>query len=78
MKKIIALVLAVLMVAVCFTSCGKKNSDFVATDAADLIKEDFGIAVKKGNKELLDSIDIVLKRLMDEGKIDEYVIKHSK
>lgn len=43
-----------------------------------LFSDSYGIAVKKGNKELLDSIDIVLKILMDEGKIDEYVIKHSK
>ena len=52
MKKILALTLAVLMLlttVVAFASCGKKNDDFVATDAADLIKEDFGIGVKKNN-----------------------------
>ena len=73
MKKIIALVLAVLMVAVCFTSCGKKNSDFVATDAADLIKEDFGIAVKKGNTALLEAVNKVVDEWVENGTMTKYV-----
>lgn len=43
-----------------------------------LFSDSYGFAVKKGNKELLNSINIVLNKLMNEGKIDEYVIKHSK
>ena len=31
----------------------------------------------KGNKDLLDSINKTLQRLIDEGKIDEYVVNHS-
>ena len=42
-----------------------------------LFSDSYGIAVKKGNKELLDGINTVLERLMSEGKIDEYVINHS-
>ena len=34
-------------------------------------------AVKKGNKELLDQINIVLERLISEGKIQEYTVKFS-
>ena len=34
--------------------------------------------VKKGNTELLNDINSVLKDLMTQGKIDEFIIKHSK
>lgn len=53
-----------------------ENDDLKILDGY-LFSDSYGIAVKKGNKELLDSINIVLQRLMNEGKIDEYVIKHS-
>ena len=33
--------------------------------------------VKKGNTELLNAINEVLKKLVEEGKIEEFVIKHS-
>lgn len=39
--------------------------------------ESYAIAVQKGNTELLEVINTVLQRLMDEGKIQEYVINHS-
>ncbi len=42
-----------------------------------LFQDKYGMAVKKGNLELLDSINIVLEKLINEGKINEYVIKHS-
>ena len=47
MKKIVSFVLVVLMIATCFTfaACGDDDK-FVAVDASDLLKEDFGIAVK--------------------------------
>ena len=33
--------------------------------------------VKKGNDELLGTINKVLERLKTEGKIEEYIIKHT-
>jgi len=42
-----------------------------------LFSDSYGIAVKKGNSELLDKINVVLEKLMDEGKIEDYVINHS-
>ncbi|MDD4476500.1 MAG: transporter substrate-binding domain-containing protein, partial [Eubacteriales bacterium] len=33
----------------------------------------YGIAVKKGNTELLEKINKALKELKDEGKIDELI-----
>jgi len=43
-----------------------------------LFEDAYGIIVDKGNKELLDIINRVIKRLRDEGKIDEFIIHHSK
>ena len=43
-----------------------------------VFEDSYGIAVKKGNTELLNKINEVLTRLINEGKIDEYVIKYSK
>ncbi|MDD6263885.1 MAG: ABC transporter substrate-binding protein [bacterium] len=43
-----------------------------------LFKDSYGMAVKKGNTELLDTINTVLQRLIDEGKIEEYIIEYSK
>lgn len=43
-----------------------------------LFKDSYGMAVKKGNTELLDTMNTVLQRLIDEGKIEEYIIKYSK
>ena len=43
-----------------------------------LFKDSYGMAVKKGNTELLDAMNTVLQRLIDEGKIEEYIIEYSK
>lgn len=43
----------------------------------DLTNENYGMVVKKGNDELLEKVNKVLQRLIDEGKIDSYIINHS-
>lgn len=40
-----------------------------------VFEDSYGIAVKKGNTELLEAVNTVLKRLMNEGKINEYVLE---
>ena len=42
-----------------------------------LFTDKYDIAVKKGNTKLLNKINSTLERLMKEGKIEEYIIKHS-
>lgn len=54
----------------------KKNSELKILDGI-LFQDKYGMAVKKGNKELLDKINEVLERLINEGKIEEYIIKFS-
>ena len=43
-----------------------------------IFEDSYGIAVKKGNNELLSEINSVLTRLINENKIESYVIKHTK
>lgn len=43
-----------------------------------IFEDSYGIAVKKGNKELLSTINNVLNKLMSKNKIDEYIVKYSK
>lgn len=43
----------------------------------ELTKDSYGMVVKKGNQELLDAIDQVLQRLVDDGSIDSYIIHHT-
>jgi len=38
--------------------------------------EQYGIAVRKGNKELLDKINQALKTLIETGKINELIDKY--
>lgn len=53
-----------------------KNEDIKILDGS-LTNDSYGMVVKKGNKELLDAINVVLQKLKDEGKIDEFIIKHT-
>lgn len=52
------------------------NSELVILDI-ELFTDKYAIAVKKGNTELLNKINEVLNKLIEEGKIEEYIIKHS-
>ena len=73
MKKIISLALIAVMLVCCFASCNKSNKDFVATDATDLLKEDFGIAVQKGNTKLLAAVNKVVDAWVKDGPMEKYV-----
>lgn len=42
-----------------------------------LFQDAYGMAVKKGNQELLENINKVLKELIEDGKIDEYILKYT-
>lgn len=43
-----------------------------------LFEDNYGMVVKKGNEELLNSVNQTLEKLKNEGKIDEYIINHTK
>lgn len=42
----------------------------------ELFSDTYGMVVKKGNKELLNAINKVLENLVEEGKINEFIINH--
>lgn len=54
----------------------KNNNNLVILDGA-LAEDSYGMVVKKGNKELLDTINGVLERLVNDGKIDSFIINHT-
>lgn len=54
-----------------------KNNNLKILDGY-LFSDHYGIAVKKGNTDLLYSINEVLNNLIASGKIEEYIINHTK
>ncbi|WRS28049.1 transporter substrate-binding domain-containing protein [Oscillospiraceae bacterium MB08-C2-2] len=54
----------------------KTSENLVILDE-ELLIDKYAFCVKKGNTELLDTINKVMQRLVDEGKIDEYTLSHS-
>lgn len=42
-----------------------------------LFEDKYAIAVKKGNQELLDEINTVIDKLIEEGKIEEFTANHA-
>ncbi len=75
MKKIISLALTLLVLVGCFAfvSCNKNNAEYVAIDATDLLVEDFGIAVTKGNTALLAEVNKVVDAWVKDGTMQKYV-----
>lgn len=55
----------------------KNNSDVLVTVKFGEISEAYGIAVEQGNTQLLEAINKTLQRLLDEGKIEEFIANHS-
>ena len=53
-----------------------KNNEGLKILDQELFSDTYGMVVKKGNKELLDAINKVLEDLVEEGKINEFIINH--
>lgn len=74
MKKFTLACVATALSAVCLfgmAACGG-NGDYVANDAADLLQEDFGIAVKKGDTEMLNAVNAVVDAWNENGNMQKY------
>lgn len=52
------------------------NTDLIRL-ADPLAEEAYAICVQKGNATLLEAVNATLTRLLDEGKIDEFIFNHS-
>lgn len=53
----------------------KENPELKILDE-ELFTDVYSMAVQKGNTELLEKMNEVLQKLMDEGKIEEFTINH--
>lgn len=53
------------------------NGAFKILEGEPLFVDQYAIAVKKGNTELLNEINAVIKELKAEGKIEEFLANHS-
>lgn len=74
MKKIVCIVLVLVVATLgCFalTACNK-DVELVSVVATDLLQEDFGIAVKKGNTELMNEVNEVIDTWINNGDMDKY------
>ncbi len=54
----------------------KSNSELAVVEK-EVFTDKYAIAVKKGNTEMLNAINEVLQKLIDDGKIEEYTLKHT-
>ena len=54
----------------------KNNPELIILDI-ELFTDKYAVAVAKGNRELLDTINIVLTKLLEDGKIDEFTLNHT-
>lgn len=78
MKKMLALVLAVLMVAVCAVSLSacKKDSKGVKVIDIALTDEEYAFAVQKGDADLQAQLNAFLAEIQGNGKFEEIINKY--
>ncbi len=85
MKKILAFILTITMIigtVAALTSCDgledfvkddPSDSNYVAIDANDLLSEDFGIAIKKGETALMNMVNEVVDAWVADGTMTKYI-----
>ena len=56
----------------------EKNPGLKTIEDPTFETEEYAIAVKKGNTELLETINTVLQRLKDDGSIERFAEEYSK
>lgn len=71
MKRIIAVLLATLMIVACFAGCGSKASTKVKVIDLPLSSEEYAFAVAKTDTEFLGKVNAFLKKIKENGKFDE-------
>lgn len=73
-KRILAAVLAIAVVAVCFAACSKDNASETAKVKVidiNLSDEEYALGVDKENAELLEQANAFIKEIKANGKLDE-------
>lgn len=83
MKKMAKFVVSFMLVAVvigasfALVACNDDDKNYVAVAAIDLLQEDFGIAVKKGNTSLMNAVNVVIDEWLANGKMNQYMDYYS-
>ena len=83
MKKVAKFVVSFMLVAViigasfALVACNGDDKNYVAVAAIDLLQEDFGIAVKKGNTSLMNRVNAVIDEWLANGKMNKYMDYYS-
>ncbi len=72
------LIASVLCGCFAFVACNDDaDANYVAVAATDLIQEDFGIAIKKGNTALMDAVNAVVDEWKANGNMNKYMDYYS-
>ena len=70
MKKVLSLIIAVAMLAVCLASCGGKSVGVKVIDI-DLTAEEYAYGVDKAQPELLKKVNAFIDKIMSDGTFDK-------
>lgn len=78
-KSVLCIMLIASLIGACFAlvACNDSGSNLVAVAATDLLQEDFGIAVTKGNTSLMSAVNQVVDEWLANGKMNQYMDYYS-
>ena len=77
MKKLLALILAVLMLVTCFAGCGSSNNEpKVKVIDINLTEEEYAFGVDKNQPELLAKVNEFIDQIKNDGTFDEICNKY--
>lgn len=70
MKKVLSLIIAAAMLAVCLASCGSKSAGVKVIDI-DLTAEEYAYGIDKAQPELLEKVNAFIDKIMSDGTFDK-------
>lgn len=70
MKKVLSLIIAAAMLAVCLASCGGKSVGVKVIDI-DLTAEEYAYGIDKDQPELLEKVNAFIDKIMSDGTFDK-------
>lgn len=70
MKKVLSLIIAAAMLAICLVSCGGKSVGVKVIDI-DLTAEEYAYGVDKAQPELLEKVNAFIDKIMSDGTFDK-------
>lgn len=70
MKKVLSMIIAAAMLAVCLVSCGGKSVGVKVIDI-DLTAEEYAYGIDKAQPELLEKVNAFIDKIMSDGTFDK-------